>query len=42
MTAAFEKLNIATRDDLEKVEKKLQNISARLTKLEGGEGKGGA
>jgi len=42
MSAAFEKLNIPTRGDLEKVEKKLQNISARLTKLEGSEGKGGA
>jgi polyhydroxyalkanoate synthesis regulator phasin len=42
MTAAMEKLNIPTRDDIEKMEKKLQNISARLTKLEGGEGKGGA
>jgi polyhydroxyalkanoate synthesis regulator phasin len=42
MAAAFEKFNIPTRDDIEKVEKKLQNISARLTKLEGGEGKGGA
>jgi polyhydroxyalkanoate synthesis regulator phasin len=42
MTATFEKLNIPTRADIEKVEKKLQNISARLTKLEGGEGKGGA
>jgi len=42
MAAAMEKLNIPTRDDIEKVEKKLQNISARLTKLEGGDGKGGA
>ena len=42
IAAAFEKLNIPTRDDIEKVEKKLQNISARLTKLEGHEGKGGA
>ncbi len=42
MAAAMEKLNIPTRDDLEKMEKKLQNISARLTKLEGGDGKGGA
>jgi polyhydroxyalkanoate synthesis regulator phasin len=42
MAAAMEKLNIPTRDDIEKVEKKLQNISARITKLEGGEGKGGA
>jgi polyhydroxyalkanoate synthesis regulator phasin len=42
IAAAFEKFNIPTRDDIEKVEKKLQNISARLTKLEGGEGKGGA
>jgi len=42
MSAAFEKLNIPTRDDLEKVDKKLHHISARLTKLEGGGGKGGA
>ncbi len=42
MAAAMEKLNIPTRDDVEKMEKKLQNISARLTKLEGGDGKGGA
>ncbi len=42
MAGAMEKLNISTRDDIEKVEKKLQNISARLSKLEGGDGKGGA
>ncbi len=42
IAGAFEKLNIPTKDDIEKMEKKLQNISARLTKLEGGEGKGGA
>jgi polyhydroxyalkanoate synthesis regulator phasin len=42
MASALEKFNIPTRDDIEKVEKKLQNISARLTKLEGSEGKGGA
>lgn len=41
IAAAFEKLNIPTRDDLEKLEKKMQGISARLAKLEGGEGKGG-
>ncbi len=40
--ASFEKLNIPTRDDIEKMEKKLQNISARLAKLESTEGKGGA
>ncbi len=39
---AFEKLNIPTRDDLEKLEKKIQGISARISKVEGGEGKGGA
>lgn len=39
---AFEKLNIPTRDDLEKLEKKIQGISARLSKVEGGVGKGGA
>ncbi len=42
IAGAFEKLNLPTKDDIEKMEKKLQNISARLTKLEGGEGKGGA
>jgi len=39
---AFEKLNIPTRDDLEKLEKKIQGLSARISKVEGGEGKGGA
>jgi polyhydroxyalkanoate synthesis regulator phasin len=39
---AFQKLNIPTRDDLEKLEKKMQGISARLSKVEGGDGKGGA
>ena len=42
IAASFEKLNIPTRDDIEKMEKKLQNISARLAKLESTEGKGGA
>jgi len=42
LSSAFEKFNIPTRDDLEKMDKKLQHISARLTKLEGGGGKGGA
>ena len=42
IAGAFEKLNIPTRDDLEKLEKKIQGISARLSKVEGGEGKGGA
>jgi polyhydroxyalkanoate synthesis regulator phasin len=41
INAAFEKLNIPSRDDLEKLDKKIQGISARLSKLEGGEGKGG-
>ncbi len=41
VAGAFEKLNIATRDDIEKLEKKIQGISARLSKLEGGDGKGG-
>ncbi len=41
INAAFEKLNIPSRDDLERMDKKLQGISARLSKLEGGEGKGG-
>ena len=42
IAVAFEKLNVATRDDLERLEKKIQGISARITKLEGGEGKSGA
>jgi polyhydroxyalkanoate synthesis regulator phasin len=42
IAASFEKLNIPTRDDIEKMEKKLQNISARLAKLENTEGKGAA
>jgi polyhydroxyalkanoate synthesis regulator phasin len=42
INAAFEKFNIPTRDDLANLEKKLQGISARLAKLEGGDGKGGA
>jgi len=42
LSGAMEKLNIPTRDDMDKLEKKLQSISAKLAKLEGGEGKGGA
>ena len=42
IAGAFEKLNIPTRDDLEKLEKKIQGLSARLSKVEGGDGKGGA
>lgn len=41
ISAAFEKLNIPTRDDLEKLDKKFQGLSARISKLEGGEGKSG-
>jgi len=42
IAGAFVKMNIPTRDDLEKMEKKIQGIAARLAKLENGEGKGGA
>jgi polyhydroxyalkanoate synthesis regulator phasin len=42
IAAVFEKLNIPTRDELDKLEKKIQGIAARLSKLEGGDGKGGA
>jgi polyhydroxyalkanoate synthesis regulator phasin len=42
ISASFEKLNIPSRADIEKIEKKLQNISVRLTKLESTEGKGAA
>ncbi len=41
IASAFEKLNIPTRDDLASLEKKVQGLSARISKLEGGEGKGG-
>ncbi|MDA8098326.1 MAG: phasin family protein [Nitrospiraceae bacterium] len=36
VTGVLEKLNIPTRDDIEKLEKKVQSLSARLRKLEGG------
>lgn len=32
----LEKLNIPSRDDMEKLEKKVQTLNARLKKLEGG------
>lgn len=35
MAGAFEKINLPTRDALDRVEKKLQAISTRLDKLEG-------
>jgi polyhydroxyalkanoate synthesis regulator phasin len=41
ISAAFEKLNIPTRDDMASLEKKIQSLSARLSKIEGGNGKGG-
>jgi len=41
IAAAFEKLNIPTRDDLANLEKKVQGLSARLSKIEGDDGKGG-
>jgi len=40
ISAAFEKLNIPSRDDLASLEKKVQSLSARLAKLESGDGKG--
>jgi polyhydroxyalkanoate synthesis regulator phasin len=41
----LERLNIPTGDDMEKIEKKLQHLSARIAKLEAGQAgqeKGGA
>ncbi len=38
ISGAFERLNIPSRDDFEKMDKKLQNLSTRLRKLEGGGG----
>ncbi|HTF99574.1 MAG TPA: phasin family protein [Nitrospirota bacterium] len=40
IAAAFEKINIATRDDIANLEKKVQGLAARIAKLEGGDGKG--
>ncbi len=40
ISAAFEKLNIPSRDDLERMEKKIQALTDRIAKLEGN-GKGG-
>jgi len=45
ISGAFEKFNIASHHDIERLEKKVQSVSARLKKLEGGgsgEGEGGA
>jgi polyhydroxyalkanoate synthesis regulator phasin len=39
IAAAFEKLNIPTRDDLASLEKKVQSLSARIAKMEGGDQK---
>jgi polyhydroxyalkanoate synthesis regulator phasin len=41
ISATLEKLNIPTRDDMASLEKKIQGLSARLSKIEGGNGKGG-
>jgi len=42
MAAALEKFNIPSRDDIANLEKKVQSLSARIAKIEGGDGKGGA
>jgi polyhydroxyalkanoate synthesis regulator phasin len=36
VTSVLEKLNIPSREDLEKLEKKVQTLNSRLRKLEGG------
>ncbi|MEK6681271.1 MAG: hypothetical protein AABY79_04815 [Nitrospirota bacterium] len=33
---AFEKMNLPTKDDLERLEKKVQALSSRVKKIEGG------
>lgn len=38
VTGVLEKLNIPTRDDMDRLEQKIQQLSARVKKLEGGEG----
>jgi len=42
IAVAFEKLNIPSREDLERMEKKIQALSARVARLEGEGGRGGA
>jgi polyhydroxyalkanoate synthesis regulator phasin len=42
IAATYDKLNIPTRDDLERLEKKIKILSERLAKIEGEGGKGGA
>ncbi len=37
VTGILEKLNIPSRGDMERLEKKVQTLNARLKKLEGGE-----
>jgi polyhydroxyalkanoate synthesis regulator phasin len=39
IAAAFEKINVATRNDIADLDKKIQGLSARIVKLEGGNGK---
>jgi polyhydroxyalkanoate synthesis regulator phasin len=39
IAAGFEKFNIPSRDDVASLEKKIQSLTARLAKLEGGDGK---
>ena len=36
VSSVLEKLNIPTRDDMERLEKKVQSVSSRVRKLEGG------
>ena len=36
VAGVLEKLNIPTKDDMERLEKKVQTLSARVRKLEGG------
>jgi polyhydroxyalkanoate synthesis regulator phasin len=42
IAATFDKLNIPTRDDLERLEKKVRVLSERIAKIEGEGGQGGA
>lgn len=35
MTKTLEKMNLPTKDDIEKLNRKVQNLSARVKKLEG-------
>lgn len=41
LTKTLDKMNLPTKDDIEKLNKKIQNLSSRIRKLEGSKGEEG-